>query len=106
VPRHPSYRAMAEANGVQADDPTLARCRDACQGPTNSDYAGERRSEPTEQDPNRTSGRGFPGHRCEHADRLSRGRPRIPPKSRGSPMAEWRRTGLDDAGVRQLQCTS
>jgi hypothetical protein len=29
VPLHPSYRAMAEANGVQADDPTLARCRDA-----------------------------------------------------------------------------
>lgn len=29
VPLHPSYRAMAEANGVQADDTTLARCRDA-----------------------------------------------------------------------------
>jgi hypothetical protein len=29
VPLHPSYRAMAEANGVQPDDPTLQRCRDA-----------------------------------------------------------------------------
>jgi hypothetical protein len=29
VPLHPSYRAMAEANGVQTDDPTLQRCRDA-----------------------------------------------------------------------------
>lgn len=25
---HPSYRAMAEANGVPKDDPALAKCRD------------------------------------------------------------------------------
>jgi hypothetical protein len=29
VPLHPSYRAMAEANGVPPDDPALERCRDA-----------------------------------------------------------------------------
>ena len=29
VPLHPSYRAMAKANGVPSDDPALERCRDA-----------------------------------------------------------------------------
>jgi len=29
VPLHPSYRAMAKANGVSPDDPALERCRDA-----------------------------------------------------------------------------
>ena len=28
VPLHPSYRAMAAANGVPPDDPALERCRD------------------------------------------------------------------------------
>jgi hypothetical protein len=29
VPLHPSYRAMAEANGLPPDDPALERCRNA-----------------------------------------------------------------------------
>jgi hypothetical protein len=29
VPLHPSYRAMAEANGLLPDDPALERCRNA-----------------------------------------------------------------------------
>ena len=41
VPLHPSYRATAEANGVQPDDPTLERCRDASRGPTDIDDADD-----------------------------------------------------------------